>query len=139
LTSQSGTQEDEEDDSAEDCGFGLFDDDSYAPPATIKAAIPEEDKLESVVSLQTFEGYWEWNESLFDKLGINWGKVLKGQSMTQSATLATAIVLAFLEAKLADREDEWEMLADKAHDWLKMKLQQGDVQEHVSLVKDLLE
>lgn len=128
----------EDDDSAEDCGFGLFDGPND-PPAATKAVAREEDALETIVSLQTFEGYWEWNQSLFQKLGVDYKKVLSGQSMAQSATLATAIILVFMEAKLAEREDEWEMLAEKARDWLKINLQAHDAQGYLSRVKDLLE
>jgi hypothetical protein len=131
--------DDEDDDSDGDCGHALFD--SPIDPTTTASSAArahEVDALETVVSLQTFEGYWQWDESLFQNLGVDCRKVLSEQSMKQSAALATAIVLNFMEEKLAERKDEWEMLAEKARDWLKIKLQPRDVQEYLNLVADLL-
>ncbi len=34
---------------------------------------------------------------------------------------ATALVLAFLETKASNRADEWELIAQKAHEWMDMQ------------------
>lgn len=111
-------EEDEDDD----------DDDNEADLAASGAA---GDALNGIVALQTFEGKWVWSDKLLALLGLNKDAV-KAQ---KSDEVATAMVLAYLEVKLADRKDEWEMLAEKAQDWLRG---QGlDVDEQVGKVKGL--
>ncbi|KAK4461205.1 von Willebrand factor A domain-containing protein 5A [Cladorrhinum samala] len=89
------------------------------------------DALTGIVALQTFEGKWAWSEKLLVLLGLNKDAV----EAQKSDEVATAMVLAYLEVKLADRKDEWEMLAEKAQDWLRG---QGlDVDEQVGKVKGL--
>jgi hypothetical protein len=132
--------DDEDDDSDGNCGYALFGGSiDPTPTASSAARARDVDVLETLVSLQSFEGYWEWNEALFQKLGVDCRKILSGPSMKQSATLATAIVLTFMEAKLAGRKDEWELLAEKARAWLKIELQPRDAQEYLNLVTGLLE
>lgn len=64
-----------------------------------------------------------------------------GVSIPNRDMLATALVLAYMEVKLADDTDEWEMLADKAREWLRSELasrgQQGllSVEEYVEKLK----
>jgi hypothetical protein len=86
------------------------------------------DPLEAIVSLQTFAGSWAWNEALFGVLGLDISRVKALEAQLGAAfasgtdVLATALVLAYLEAKLARRKDEWEMMAEKASDWLAEQL-----------------
>ncbi|KAK4170513.1 von Willebrand factor type A domain-containing protein [Cladorrhinum sp. PSN259] len=96
---------------------GFVDFDSFEAP------LPDEDggsssgdKLETIVALQTFEGKWVWSDRLLTILGLKKDdlKVVEG-----SDEVATAAVLAYLEVEMADRKDEWEMLAEKAQDWLR--------------------
>jgi hypothetical protein len=82
------------------------------------------DVLEAIVALQDFTGSWSWSVTLLGLLGLDEAGVgakaaqLGGAFSVGSTELATALVLGFLETKLAARKDEWEMLADKARDWL---------------------
>lgn len=92
------------------------------------------DKLNSIVNLQTFIGSWLWQDSLITMLGVNKDKAL-AQLGEASDRLATALVLAYLELHLAGKRDEWEMLAEKAADWLRAEL----VSEGVTLEKYLEE
>jgi hypothetical protein len=47
------------------------------------------------------------------------------------------VVIAFLEARLADQEDVWEMVVEKARDWL-VKSGRNDVEEALKEIKMLL-
>jgi len=130
--------------------------------------------LEALVRQQTFTGSWDWNGDLhrevfdqqsgqagnrtegslseflasklvaLEKLLLS-GRCAQAQSLAQPGPLlATALVLAFLQSKFADRKDEWEMLAEKAEDWLRDEMTQvvGDgkisVEEYVEEVKTVL-
>lgn len=100
--------------------------------------------LEALVSLQHFDGSWSWTEKLLDILGqsqLTEEKVEEryGVSMPNTDMLATALVLAYLEAKLVEERDEWEMLADKAREWLKSELTKSFEKGVVSSVEELVE
>ncbi|ESA44202.1 von Willebrand domain-containing protein, variant [Neurospora crassa OR74A] len=100
--------------------------------------------LEALVSLQHFDGSWSWTEKLLDILGqsqLTEEKVEEcyGVSMPNTDMLATALVLAYLEAKLVEERDEWEMLADKAREWLKSELTKSSEKGVVSSVEELVE
>ncbi|KAK0656187.1 von Willebrand factor type A domain-containing protein [Cercophora newfieldiana] len=81
------------------------------------------DALEAIVAKQSFEGSWAWGKGeLLAILGLDvagLGGKLQGLPVSSGTDLAaTVVVLAYLEAKLAGKKDEWEMLAEKAMDWL---------------------
>jgi hypothetical protein len=101
--------------------------------------------LEALVNLQQFDGSWSWNQQLLDILGQSQSTEERyGVSVPNTTILATALVLAYLEVKLADEKDEWEMLADKAREWVRSELassgQQGllSVEEYVEKIKQAL-
>lgn len=116
------------------------------PPIRSAAPARNVDAFESIVASQTWEGYWKWNESFLQKLGVDIQKVLSSQPLValgpelsaKSDKLATALVLAFLQAKMADREEEWEMLVDKAYDWLTANVSNISARDYVTVVKGLL-
>ncbi|KAK3366793.1 von Willebrand factor type A domain-containing protein [Lasiosphaeria ovina] len=86
----------------------------------------EEQTLEALVALQTFTGAWDWNSKLLKTLGLV-EKDVKAKAKSAGLyprpdLLATALVLAYLQARLAGQQDEWEMLADKARDWMQGEL-----------------
>jgi len=108
---------------------------SESPPPDASAgddeaedAVSDMSQLEAIVHLQKFEGSWDWTDALFSHVKFDRVKLAdlkKGEDQSgndlfaaKSALLATALVLAFLEAKLVGRRDEWGMLADKALEWM---------------------
>ncbi|KAK3397506.1 von Willebrand factor type A domain-containing protein [Sordaria brevicollis] len=111
-----------------------------------KKATPLE-PLDALVQFQNFDGSWAWSNELLDVLGLTRLTSKEGLeerygvSIPNSDMLATALVLAYMEVKLADDTDEWEMLADKAREWLRSELvgcgQQGllSVEEYVEKLK----
>ncbi|CAH0002887.1 unnamed protein product [Clonostachys byssicola] len=130
--------EEEDEDSDEEMGFGLFDDGPPLQPAP-QAVVTEEkdgegskgpkasenrDALQAIAALQKFTGCWEWDKagSLERLLGVTKDDILMkaegaGLDKSKDAVLATLCALVFLETKLAEEEDAWELMADKAQGW----------------------
>lgn len=103
------------------------------PPSRKAAPAHKEDIFEMIVSLQLFTGAWQWNEellgsmfqlsgteldALFAPLNGQFGGLFK----TETHLLATGLVLAFLEKRMAGERDEWEMLGEKARGWMEGEL-----------------
>lgn len=94
--------------------------------------------LHTLISLQTFDGYWEWQNELFHALGLDPESTqAKLQARYQELggknsdifslpvwkiILATRLVSRFLETKLSDSEDVWELLKGKADNWVQNSL-----------------
>ena len=101
-------------------GFALFDGDNSrpapAPPST-------NDPLQELASLQSFRGSWTWSVALEQALGVDAATAdvaAKSAGIAQVGpdALATACVVAYLQKKLSDEKEAWEMMADKAVSWL---------------------
>lgn len=107
--------------------------------------------LELIVDRQAFDGAWQWDGgALVGLLGLDAAGVaakataVVGTSVAEGKMLdiaATAAVLAYLEAKLAGKKDEWEMMAEKAAGWLEEAMMAagatGTVQGMVAAMKEL--
>ena len=107
------------------------------------------DTLAVIVDLQTFAGSWKWDgRNLLAALGLSQtalvAEVAKLGDAFSAGTdlLATAVVLAYLEVYKAGEKDEWEMMADKAKDWLAGELQAKgyklSADEYVEKVKGVI-
>lgn len=118
-----------------------------------KALTLPTDVLEAIVARQSFGGSWAWGSGeLLTALGLDAAALdAKLQSLASCFGLvfspgtdlaATAVVLAYLEAKMAGKKDEWEMLAEKAMDWiageLKTKGASATAVEFVEKVKGVV-
>lgn len=80
--------------------------------------------LSTLSALQTFAGNWQWNPSLegivgFDPLTATAKIQLPGQYTQHMDVLATLCAVVFLKKKLASEKDSWELLVQKAEDWLR--------------------
>ncbi|KAL6819833.1 VIT domain-containing protein [Trichoderma camerunense] len=80
--------------------------------------------LSMLSALQTFAGNWQWSPSLEGIVGFSpltaTGKIqLPGQYTQHMDVLATLCAVVFLKKKLASEKDSWELLVQKAEDWLK--------------------
>lgn len=78
--------------------------------------------MHKLISLQTFSGAWLWSDELANAIGCG-SEVLRspwqiGGSIS-SAAKATAIALAFLRCKVGGEKDVWEMVGEKATEWLR--------------------
>lgn len=104
--------------------------------------------FDAIVAQQTFRGSWPWRRPLFTALGIGpaallhaAGEVLGRSGLDKpSDALATAVVLAFLESKLSERREEWDMLANKAEVWLDENIPGGKMprKDYVEAVRRVL-
>ncbi|PTB60203.1 hypothetical protein M431DRAFT_514664 [Trichoderma harzianum CBS 226.95] len=86
----------------------------------------EIDVLSTLSTLQTFAGNWQWNPSLEGILGVTpltaTVKIqLPGQYTQHMDVLATLCAVVFLKKKLASEKDSWELLVQKAEDWLRAR------------------
>ncbi|EUC48580.1 hypothetical protein COCMIDRAFT_23746 [Bipolaris oryzae ATCC 44560] len=124
-------KEEEDEESDDDMGCGIFDDEdsAVAPPASIDSANPAK-FLQSLIALQSFSGAWPSISRLPCKeMGINLAEarevaqrlvddgVAKDLAVAEQY-VATAAVVAFLEKKMADEEEVWELVVEKAKTWL---------------------
>lgn len=78
--------------------------------------------LDVLTALQTFDGRWVWDAELEGVLGTTRvAAAAAAQAAGVTATpdaLATLCTVLFFKHKLADDEDAWEMMVDKARGWL---------------------
>lgn len=88
----------------------------YVPHA---AAPQTTDALQPLLVLQGFDGSWELNVGLQRVLGAQASIWQKLDSTIDDTAWATALGLAFLRLRLADREQEWTLVAAKACSWLR--------------------
>ncbi|KAJ5157109.1 uncharacterized protein N7482_008209 [Penicillium canariense] len=84
-------------------------------------------KVHALVALQTFQGNWEWNQALFDVLGLNMAEIqAKILHLVQVDTLhieavksvATLLAMGFLVNKNSDSQSVWELVYGKAETWI---------------------
>ncbi|CAH0017883.1 unnamed protein product [Clonostachys rhizophaga] len=93
------------------------------------ATIDPSNKLQALISLQTFSGTWLWGSSLEKVLGITAERVLSMKlpaSVLKHARkediLATVCAVAFLKKFYPGDKESWEMLVDKAEESVKSQI-----------------
>ncbi|CAI7578931.1 unnamed protein product [Penicillium pancosmium] len=94
--------------------------------------------LHALISMQTFDGYWDWNNELLQALGLE-EESAKAKLQTRykdlagnnsdiwslpvwKEVLATCLVGHFLQTQLSDSKDVWELLKEKADTWVQKSL-----------------
>jgi hypothetical protein len=121
----------ESSESDDDMGYALFDSDD--PPKTTPSASP----LHSLISLQTFAGAWDWNGDLFAV--VTHGKKPEFDAAFGSEQfMATALAVAYMETKLTNSKDVWEMVVAKAKNWMGTQVHPEAVDGLVKKAKGLL-
>jgi hypothetical protein len=108
---------------------------SASPFGLSKSGKTDDDILQELIGLQTFEGYWEWSPALFQLIKVPEEKAQKSTSGAplEKRVLATALTIAFFESKLGAYIGSWELVVDKAREWLG-----GKAEEVVAQAKGLL-
>ncbi|KAI1421411.1 von Willebrand factor type A domain-containing protein [Xylaria sp. FL1777] len=87
------------------------------------------DKMHEIIRLQKSDGSWDWDQRLLDVLGITQG--------AHNAVVATALAIVFLEKRMAHEAESWELIVEKARNWLGQ--QHGvDVEKEISDAENLL-
>ncbi|KAK3824893.1 MAG: LOW QUALITY PROTEIN: von Willebrand domain-containing protein [Benniella sp.] len=85
--------------------------------------------VHGIVGLQTFEGYWEWQESLLSCVGVD--PVLAAEAVKKHGwdlrVAATALAIVFLEKKKIDEKDAWELVVEKAKGWMEEQIGANEV------------
>lgn len=127
---------DSEEDEDEDMAYDLFAAPASAPtgaskerkrrsssPKLEKSSAPSaaaSDPLLVLTDLQTFEGYWDLTEKLCAAVGVTMAQVARAimDEGFDKKIAATALAVEFLTTKLADQKESWELIVDKAKDWL---------------------
>jgi len=130
---------------------------SASPPRPSYSMAPEEVKdtstlLQHIIACQSFDGSWtsiskrtckEMKIDPDDVVGAIGQLVsLSGQPLDRSkaeAIISTAVVIICLEKKLADEEDSWELVVDKAKDWLSETIEEGVVEKLWKIAQRVVE
>jgi hypothetical protein len=92
--------------------------------AAVAASSPQE-TLQRLVALQEFSGSFQLNASLASVVGKQLGDLEAlvaasgvGDVDVAKQLVATAVAIAFARARLADLEDQWELVVAKSLKWL---------------------
>jgi hypothetical protein len=85
-----------------------------------KKSIPSGPKLDVLIELQTFEGFWEWDAALFAVISVSekQAEQVEAQIGYGKQAVATALAVVFFERKLKSEKDAWELVVEKARGWL---------------------
>ena len=87
------------------------------PSSTSQPALPR------IISLQLASGAWKLSAELAALLGHSMEELKTACPAACEGEMelvwATVLVLSYLEKKLLELKDEWELIAMKAHNWLK--------------------
>ncbi|KAF9905095.1 hypothetical protein BX616_001100, partial [Lobosporangium transversale] len=111
-------------------------------------AATAENHLETLLSLQTFEGSWEWKPELFSCLGlkpddVSQNLIAKGIRDNSSSLLATfvatALSIKFFEKKLGKEKDVWDLVVQKARSWIESHIGETHTEELLNNVDELIE
>ncbi|OCK85183.1 VIT-domain-containing protein [Lepidopterella palustris CBS 459.81] len=112
-----------------------------SPPAP-KRTVPTGPKLDVLIDLQTFEGFWELDPVLLATVGVSETQAAKmaTENGWDRKVVATALAVAFFEKKLGGEKDAWELVVEKAKGWLEEQVQGTvDVVELIGKVGGLVE
>lgn len=113
-----------------------YSDEEAAPEL---ASGPADTPMSTLFSEQTFIGNWDWSPRLEAIVGVTKSAALAdielpGQYNQLHIVLATLCAVAYLKKKLADEKDVWELIVEKAEDWLR-----GQTQEDVMQLERIVE
>jgi hypothetical protein len=88
--------------------------------APARPTAPPADTLQTLLDLQTFEGYWDLTDKLSSIFGVAKKKIEAEakKAGVEGKILATVLAVQFLMAKLEKEKESWELVAEKAKAWL---------------------
>lgn len=95
----------------------------------------DEQRMNQILSLQSFDGSWRDDKRLFEVLNLKKEDVQAFLGETERTTMATLLAVAFLEAKMATAEGVWEMVVDKAKGWLDARIGEVKRADRLSAIK----
>lgn len=126
-------KEKEEEDDDDDMGYGLFDNGPSAPKAT-RSVSP----LHGLIGLQTFSGAWEWNDNLLAVVMPKGENLEFDAAFVSEQVMATSLAIAYMEARLADSKDVWELVVEKARTWMGSQVGEDAVDRLVEKARGFL-
>jgi hypothetical protein len=96
---------------------------SVSPSKPVAKPRTDDELLDGMIALQTFEGSWEWRSDLFNMMSVNQAAAAREASNLNFDGLrvkefATALAIAFLEERLGKLKGTWELVVEKARGWL---------------------
>ncbi|KAF2399575.1 hypothetical protein EJ06DRAFT_582860 [Trichodelitschia bisporula] len=94
--------------------------------------------MQSLVDLQTFEGFWESNQRFWAIVHVDAWALLKKYPHFKPNVLATAVAIHFFQAKLAGEKEGWELLVDKARSWLESTIGGDKVDEVTAIAEKVI-
>ena len=92
--------------------------------STSNAAMSADDVkiMGALIDLQTFSGAWGWSSQLLSLLGVTGASVKAALGQSDETVMATALSVAFLEKRVAGKKEVWEMVVNKAKNFLAQSL-----------------
>ena len=91
--------------------------------ATDVSLMTDLERVRSIISLQHFDGRWQWSTELIKLLNVDPSSA-EGEKptgllgMDRDDKTVTDLVIAFLEDKMKDHEEVWELCVEKARSWI---------------------
>ena len=108
--------------------------------------VQQADPLDQIISLQQFQGCWEWTQALLNACGVFGGSITDTMHADNSTSepsrktvWATILAVVFLERKMAAEADAWELVVDKAKSFLQQIGVNMQVEMGKSPLKELIE
>nr|CDS32001.1 hypothetical transcript [Hymenolepis microstoma] len=104
------------------------------PPAQSK------DEVVLVAELQEFGGSWNMNEETAKMLKVDLAQLTSSKlpEAKNEKVWATVLVIAYVRTCLASKKDEWELMVEKAIDWLENDQGCCDVEALIQKAEDVL-
>lgn len=92
---------------------------------------------------QAFSGAFTYSEALLTSISVSleaFKKEIAISGITDNDVLATSVAVVYLEDKMADEQDSWELVVDKARQWLEEQCQgiEGGVEKVLAIAKKLV-
>lgn len=120
-------------------GAGLFASHTTTTPTfgsqAATSAPTNENKMHELISLQAFDGSWDWSERLVAVLEIDQKWVRDMLVDFDEKVMATLLAVGFLEGKMLAEVELWEMVVEKAKAWLRRKVEEGKYVDGLAKVK----
>ncbi|MCJ1414238.1 hypothetical protein MMC32_000564 [Xylographa parallela] len=77
------------------------------------------EKVLRLIALQDFEGCWDWHAEMLPLLSLSYAPEGTGQKNEKDRKIwVTVLVVAWLQEKMRQEEEVWELVVEKATAWL---------------------
>ena len=138
LMIQTSSVEFDKDDDSNSCGFSLSNDSfscsfsggndhvssrekgfSGGDDYVSEASLSIKDRLYRIISLQDFEGWWQSSPELISLLDIDKDISEALGAAGADRKCATDLVIKFLETRMLEEKEVWELVVETAKEWLK--------------------